>query len=88
MGFENPLPAGALVEAQGLSAEALNGLRGRVLGPAGPERISVGFGEGTKAIKPENLKVIELEPPKGVVLLGWYKIKKRVKLRNHVKTCI
>lgn len=68
MGFENPLPAGALVEAQGLSTEALNGLRGRVLGPAGPERISVGFGEeGTKAIKPQNLKVIELEPPKGVL---------------------
>eukprot|EP00928_Gymnodinium_smaydae_P031043 TRINITY_DN22919_c0_g4_i1.p1 TRINITY_DN22919_c0_g4~~TRINITY_DN22919_c0_g4_i1.p1 ORF type:complete len:431 (-),score=105.32 TRINITY_DN22919_c0_g4_i1:111-1403(-) len=62
--FLEPLPAGALVEAQNLSAAELNGLQGRVIGPQGEERYRVAFDAptGEKALKPANLKVIELAP--------------------------
>eukprot|EP00933_Yihiella_yeosuensis_P042718 TRINITY_DN37382_c0_g1_i2.p1 TRINITY_DN37382_c0_g1~~TRINITY_DN37382_c0_g1_i2.p1 ORF type:complete len:420 (+),score=69.36 TRINITY_DN37382_c0_g1_i2:83-1261(+) len=58
--FSCEFPAGALVEAHSLSAEAMNGLQGRVLGPQG-ERIRVAFADptGEKALKPTNLKIIE-----------------------------
>jgi len=58
--FENPFPAGALVEAHSLSTAALNGLRGRVLGPQ-QERLRVEFPSphGEKALKPANLKIVD-----------------------------
>jgi len=51
---------GATVEAHSLSAEALNGVRGKVLGPK-EDRVNVEFPEphGTKALKPSNLKVVD-----------------------------
>lgn len=66
--FENPFPAGALVEAHSLSNPTFNGLRGRILGPQG-ERVRVDFSEphGEKALKPDNLKVIERSKPEGDV---------------------
>lgn len=65
--FSNPFPTGILVEAHSLSAAALNGVQGRVLGPQG-ERIRIHFPEphNEKALKPANLKVIEEAPPLGV----------------------
>jgi len=62
--FANALPAGALVEAHALSNPTFNGLQGRIIGPQG-ERIRVEFGEphGEKALKPDNLKVIERRRP-------------------------
>lgn len=62
--FENALPAGALVEAHSLSNPTFNGLQGRVLGPQG-ERVRVEFEQphGEKALKPDNLKVVERRRP-------------------------
>mmetsp|Transcript_52860 Transcript_52860/g.153821 ORF Transcript_52860/g.153821 Transcript_52860/m.153821 type:complete len:438 (-) Transcript_52860:118-1431(-) len=62
--FDNALPAGALVEAHSLSNPTFNGLQGRVIGPQG-ERIRVEFEQphGEKALKPDNLKVIERRRP-------------------------
>lgn len=58
--FEEPFPAGVLVEAHSLSAAALNGLKGRVLGPQGERyRVDLGGETGEKALKPANLKVVE-----------------------------
>lgn len=60
-GYSNPFPVGALVEAHSLSAEHMNGQQGTVVGPQG-ERIRVKFADptGEKAIKPDNLKLVEL----------------------------
>lgn len=65
--FENLYPWGVLVEAHSLSVAEMNGLQGRVLGPQ-EERFHVDFGEptGVKALKPGNLKIIDLEAEKGV----------------------
>ena len=63
--FENLFPSGALVEAHSLSAAEMNGLQGRVLGPK-EERFHVEFSIGVKALKPGNLKIIDMEPEKGV----------------------
>jgi len=62
--FENALPAGALVEAHSLSNPTFNGLQGRIIGPQG-ERIRVEFEapHGEKALKPDNLKVLERHRP-------------------------
>merc|ERR1719221_281213 len=62
--FSNPFPAGALVESHSLSTAALNGLRGRILGPQGERyRVELPAPHGEKALKPTNLTVIELEVP-------------------------
>eukprot|EP00913_Durusdinium_trenchii_P030392 g28469.t1 len=65
--FQNEFPSGVLVEAHSLSATEMNGLQGRVLGPQ-EERLRVDFPQpaGVKALKPSNLKIIEVEPEKGV----------------------
>lgn len=65
--YSNPFPSGILVEAHSLSAAALNGVQGRVIGPQA-DRIRVSFPDphGEKALKPTNLKVIEEAPSKGV----------------------
>lgn len=61
--FQTDFPAGALVEAHSLSAADLNGQQGRVVGPQPEaERFRVQFADGEKALKPENLKVIERVP--------------------------
>jgi len=64
--FENEYPAGALVEAHSLSTESMNGLQGRVSGPGGAagDRFRVQFAEphGEKALKPDNLKILERAP--------------------------
>jgi len=58
--FENAFPAGATVETHSLSSDALNGLRGRVLGPQGERlRVDLGPTHGPKALKPANLRLIE-----------------------------
>lgn len=60
--FDNAFPAGARVEAHSLSAEAMNGLKGTVIGRGGKDsdRICVDFGEvGEKALKPANLKPVD-----------------------------
>mmetsp|Transcript_21442 Transcript_21442/g.49923 ORF Transcript_21442/g.49923 Transcript_21442/m.49923 type:complete len:422 (-) Transcript_21442:132-1397(-) len=60
MSFSEPFPAGAKVEAHSLSAAALNGQQGRVLGPQGERyRVALPDPHGEKALKPDNLKVIE-----------------------------
>jgi alpha-beta hydrolase superfamily lysophospholipase len=61
--FDNPFPAGAIVEAHSLNAAHMNGLRGPVLGPQG-ERVRVKFPDphGEKALKPANLTVVEAPP--------------------------
>jgi len=63
LAFTNPFPAGALVEAHSLSTPTFNGMQGRVIGPQG-ERIRVSFPDpnGEKALKPDNLKVIDEIP--------------------------
>merc|ERR1719382_337513 len=67
--FTEPFPAGTLVETHSLSAVDLNGSQGRVLGPKG-ERYVIGLAapHGEKALKPDNLKLIEedaLDSPDG-----------------------
>lgn len=54
-------PVGASVEAHSLSVAALNGQRGKVLGPQGAERVRVEFPDphGEKALKPANLTILE-----------------------------
>lgn len=65
--FEVSFPAGAMVETHSLSTEAMNGIQGRVLGPQG-DRFRVLLGEhGEKALKPGNLKIVDVEPEKGVL---------------------
>jgi len=61
--FENAMPAGAVVEAHSLSTEALNGVQGKIVGPAG-DRVRVFFPDphGEKSLKPENLKVLDATP--------------------------
>eukprot|EP00435_Cladocopium_sp_Y103_P040797 s3053_g11.t1 len=72
LSFENLYPWGVLVEAHSLSVAEMNGLQGRVLGPqvGQEERFRVDFGEptGVKALKPGNLKIIDLEPEKGAMV--------------------
>ncbi|CAK9016622.1 Alpha/beta hydrolase domain-containing protein aho-3 (Abnormal hunger orientation protein 3) [Durusdinium trenchii] len=63
--FQNEFPSGVLVEAHSLSATEMNGLQGRVLGPQ-EERLRVDFPQPAGALKPSNLKIIEVEPEKGV----------------------
>eukprot|EP00931_Biecheleriopsis_adriatica_P108474 TRINITY_DN82798_c0_g1_i1.p1 TRINITY_DN82798_c0_g1~~TRINITY_DN82798_c0_g1_i1.p1 ORF type:complete len:414 (+),score=78.83 TRINITY_DN82798_c0_g1_i1:59-1300(+) len=65
--FTISFPAGALVEAHSLSNPTFNGLQGRILGPQA-ERLRVSFSEphGEKALKPDNLKIIEEDPEPGV----------------------
>merc|ERR1711865_1297214 len=65
IGFESEFPAGASVEAHSLSAAAMNGKQGLVVGPQpGGERFRVDFGgaDGEKALKSVNLKVLERKP--------------------------
>jgi len=53
-------PVGAEVEAHSLSVAELNGVRGKVMGIAGTDRVRVEFPapHGEKALKPANLKMI------------------------------
>lgn len=63
--FKNDFPTGALVEAHSLSKAEFNGLQGKVVGPQpGGERIRVKFDADEKALKPDNLKVLDRKPPK------------------------
>lgn len=65
--FEVAFPAGAMVETHSLSTETMNGIQGRVLGPQG-DRFRVSLAEhGEKALKPGNLKIVDVEPEKGVL---------------------
>eukprot|EP00747_Dinoflagellata_sp_TGD_P179711 gnl/TRDRNA2_/TRDRNA2_30968_c0_seq1.p1 gnl/TRDRNA2_/TRDRNA2_30968_c0~~gnl/TRDRNA2_/TRDRNA2_30968_c0_seq1.p1 ORF type:complete len:426 (-),score=75.93 gnl/TRDRNA2_/TRDRNA2_30968_c0_seq1:66-1343(-) len=58
--YTNKFPAGALVEAHSLNTKHLNDLRGRVQGPAGDRiRVLLPDPHGEKALKPENLKLID-----------------------------
>lgn len=56
--FECAFPAAALVELHSLSSAEFNGLRGRVIGPAAPDRIRVQLADCEKSLKPDNLKRI------------------------------
>ncbi len=47
------------MEAHSLSSVALNGLRGKVVGFQG-ERVKVEFSVGGKALKPANLKLVQV----------------------------
>lgn len=63
--FHAEFPAGALVEAHGLSTPTFNGLQGTIVGPQ-PDgtrfRVLFPAPNGEKALKPDNLKVIERVP--------------------------
>eukprot|EP00927_Polykrikos_kofoidii_P067670 TRINITY_DN63118_c0_g1_i1.p1 TRINITY_DN63118_c0_g1~~TRINITY_DN63118_c0_g1_i1.p1 ORF type:complete len:361 (+),score=58.34 TRINITY_DN63118_c0_g1_i1:63-1145(+) len=60
--FTDAFPAGSLVEAHSLSAEEMNGLQGRVLGPQA-DRYRINFPDpvGEKALKASNLKILAEE---------------------------